>query len=1025
MKYDPAELAQTLFEEAGDALFLFDPDSEQLLDVNPMAQRLSGWTRQALLKFPITYLFRSEAPQGLQRLRNAFKKTGLFHSQEGFLLRHQRDGVWLPVNLTISRLHAEPKTLGLLTARDVREQRETLEQLRRTEARLATILSTTVNGMMQIDTAGVVTYANPAAGRILGVHRAELIGSNRRDAAWQAQRWDGQPIGDDDFTFLKVLRNGQPVQDVERLIRRPDGTQVSVTLNAAPVLDARGVVVGVVVSLTDVTAQRRAEQAVRDSEEKYRNLVETSHDLIWVLDAQGRISFVNQNGARHFYGREPEEIIGRPFTELLDPAEIARNERAFQHVRAHGSLFNFETVTRRKDGTRVYGSANFLVLRDERGNFLGTTATALDITARKLAEEALRSSEQRYRLLVERNLAGFVRSTPDGRVLDCNEALARIFGFDSKEEFQQQNTFSFYFQPEERTELLRRLQEQGHLRNHEGRRRRRDGNPVWILESVSQLMDEQGEIVYEATIIDITERKEAEEALRASEAKYRALIENLEQCIFLKDRDLRFVAVNRPFAASLGQPEEAIVGRTDFDFYPADLAEKYRNDDLGVLQEGRRLETEEENLAAGRRRVVRVIKTPVRNGDGHVEGVLGIFWDVSEQRALEAQLRQAQKMEGIGQLAGGIAHDFNNLLQAVLGNVSLALSGMPVSDPNRSLIVAAEKATLRASDLVRKLLGFSRQTLLHLQPLQLNNVVAETLEILRRSVDPQIHVEFQPAPGLGMVQADPSQIGQVILNLCINARDAMPQGGRLTLSTANVLMTEEQARRHVGARSGAGVCLRVEDTGHGMTPDVQARIFEPFFTTKEAGKGTGLGLAMVFGIVQQHQGWIDCASEPGRGTTFTIWLPRHEGPVASAPGPAKVSPNRGHETILFVEDEPVVRMVGRTILERFGYNVLLAEDGRDAVEVYQREGRRIDLVILDLTMPRLSGREALPELMKLDPQVRVIFSSGYSAEPPVPPDDRNVFGFIGKPYRPDELASTVRSVLDRAATKGRDVVTVN
>ena len=522
---------------------------------------------------------------------------------------------------------------------------------------------------------------------------------------------------------------------------------------------------------------------------------------------------------------------------------------------------------------------------------------------------------------------------------------------------------------------------------------------------------------------DVSERRDAqlrlqktEAVLRANVARYRSLVENLEQCVFLKDADFRFVAVNSPFCRAVGRSEEEILGRNDFDFYPADLARKFRDDDRQVLQ-GKRIDVEEQSLVAGRPRVVRVVKTPVREEHGRIVGVLGIFWDVTEQRNLEAQLRQAQKMDAIGQLAGGVAHDFNNLLTAILGNLSLLSGSIPMDPTARELLHAAESAAIRAATLTGQLLGFARRTRLHAEATNLNALIDEVVSLLRRTIDPRIRLQTQQQPDLWPLLADAGHINQVLMNLCLNARDAMPDGGILLLETSNVTLGPERVRQQLEARSGEFVCLKVSDDGCGMTEEIRQHIFEPFFTTKGPGKGTGLGLATVFGIVKQHQGWIECDSEEGRGTEFRLYLPRHrpsaEAVAESATQRSEAARLHGTETILFVDDEPTLRNLGRTTLQRHGYKVLLAEDGREALEVYEREGGKIDLVILDLTMPQLSGRDTFRRLRELDPEVRVLFASGYSAEA-VPEEEQALScGFIGKPYRPEALVGGVRAALER------------
>ncbi len=414
----------------------------------------------------------------------------------------------------------------------------------------------------------------------------------------------------------------------------------------------------------------------------------------------------------------------------------------------------------------------------------------------------------------------------------------------------------------------------------EVRCRHRDGSWRFLEATITNRLDDPAVAAVVVSYRDVTERKRAEEALRAGELKYRSLIENLEQSVFLKDQELRFVAANQRFCQSLGCGEADIVGKTDFDFYPRHLAEKYRRDDLVVLHQGRHLELEEQNLCGGKLRTVRVVKTPVRDGQGKTIGVLGIFWDVTEQRALEAQLRQWQKMEAIGQLAGGVAHDFNNLLTAILGNVSLVLMQLAADDPKRGLLQIAERAALRAAELTRQLLGFSRRSQLKPQPLHLGAALADTANLLRRT-NPCIQLETQVAADLWLVHADPNQMNQVLMNLCINSRDAMPDGGRIVLGLENVTIDPEQAALQLEAEAGLFVRLSVSDTGHGIPDALQPHIFEPFFTTKPPGKGTGLGLAMVYGIVEQHRGWIEFHSQVGEGTRFEVYLPRYVPPEAA------------------------------------------------------------------------------------------------------------------------------------------------
>jgi two-component system, cell cycle sensor histidine kinase and response regulator CckA len=1147
------ELSVTLFEEAGDALFLFDPDTEEIYDVNPMAQRLSGFSRAELRRLQITYLFRSEQQGGLQRLRHAYKKTGIFHSQEGFLLRHQQEELWIPVNLTVTRLHGEPKTLGLVTARDIREHREMFAQLQRMDAELRRVLAAVSDCLWsaEIDSTGRMTYRyySPVVEHITGRPPEYFLAS--------PERWLSLIHTDDRArlhkSIMRIKGGHSTCEETEYRILHPSGTTrwVRDSIRASRnghegILRLDGVV-------TDISKNKEAEEALRASEKRFRALVEKSTDAVALLDAEGVILYASPS-TQTVLGYAPEEFISRNGLEAIHPEDLPRIKRLFaQLLTEPGKSFTAELRYPHKDGSwrHIEGTG---INRLEDLAVRAVVINYRDVTQRREAQAALRESEERFRQLVENSndlicetdsetrltylspnyqdvlgyepneLLGqkvfdfvhpddfpavladlnqaksapavyrfrhkdgqwrwfestgksFQRSNGEVRVVifsrditirkQAEEELARerdllrilmesvphfIYFKDQQSRYTRINNAQmanlglrqaqqavgrtdFDFYPAELAEEFhadesRILQTGIPLVDKVERQTGVDATERWLLSTKVPIVDRKGQISGIVGISrDITERKRAEEALRASEAKYRTLIENLEQNIFLKDEHLRFIAVNRVFCRHLGLPEAEIIGKTDFDFYPAHLAEKYRADDRLVLTEGKRLELEEQNLDGGQVRTVRVVKTPVKDDQGKTEGVLGIFWDVTEQRALEAQLRQAQKMEAVGQLAGGVAHDFNNLLTVILGNVTLVQAGLGSNDANGQLLTLTEKAALRAAELTRKLLGFSRQTTLRLESTDLTSAVEETVALLRRTIDPRISLVTRLHSGVNgphareangqatppwLVQADLAQINQVLMNLCLNARDAMPTGGQLTLEMENVNVTDEMARLHLEARVGDFVRLRVRDTGEGISPDVLPRIFEPFFTTKGPGKGTGLGLAMVFGIIKQHQGWIECTSQVGEGTCFDMYLPRHtalaEENHAAAPDSA---PQPGSETILLVDDEPMIRYLGRTILQRYGYQVLLAEDGVEALKIYQGQGRPINLVVLDLTMPRMSGRDVFQKLVEIDPAVRVLLASGYSADHIVDWQSDRIFGFVGKPYRPDDLAHQVRAALDR------------
>ena len=514
-----------------------------------------------------------------------------------------------------------------------------------------------------------------------------------------------------------------------------------------------------------------------------------------------------------------------------------------------------------------------------------------------------------------------------------------------------------------------------------------------------------------ATVRALLRVRAAEEAARAAAQQWRITFDAISDPVCLLDAAGLVRRCNRAVCALLGRPFSEVIGKP----YALLMREAFGLEEapplgFGAGEPGR--QTNEIRLGD---RWFTVTADPIRDEAGAAAGGVSILTDVTRRKALEDQLRQVQKLEAIGRLAGGVAHDFNNLLTAVVGNAGLLMQALQPGGSEHQLAVAIEQAAWRAAELTRQLLGFSRQTLLWLRPVNLNESIAEVVGLLKRTIDPRVTLDVRTAADLGFVRADPGQINQVLMNLCLNACDAMPEGGGLLLEASNQTVANDHTCGRVEARAGLFARLRVADTGVGISAENLPRIFDPFFTTKQPGKGTGLGLAMVFGIVKQHDGWIECHSEAGRGACFDVYLPRLEHAEEYSASPvispsATLKPGLG-ESVLLVDDNELLRSLGGAILRQHGYNVLLAEDGQDAIEVFQREGGRIKLVVLDMTMPRLSGREALDRLRRMDPGVRVLFASGYSAEQLTEADRARIQGFIGKPYREHDLIYAVQEAL--------------
>ncbi len=628
-------------------------------------------------------------------------------------------------------------------------------------------------------------------------------------------------------------------------------------------------------------------------------------------------------------------------------------------------------------------------------------AVARDMTA------SLRASEQRYGRLFEQSLAGIFRTTPDGRILDCNEAFARLFGYDSRQEVLDQSAFSLYESVEARERFIETLRVDGTLIGYESRSRREDGTLFWTLGHAS-LLPGPPEVI-ESTIVEITTLKEAEEASQRSRERYRSVIETSQDGIlFLDLATRRILETNPALQRMLGYTADELSALTLYDIESEERASIDAN--VHRLAEERRLTLPERKFRGKDGREIAAAAYAILLEENNRQIVLAVVHNLSETRHLEAQLRQAQKMEAIGRLAGGVAHDFNNLLTAILGYADLLLDSNPSNDVRNS-VSEIRKAGERAASLTKQLLAFSRKQVLQPCILDLNEVLGETDGILRRLLGEDVALEAERAPHLWRVQADPVQIQQVLLNLAVNARDAMPDGGVLRIATRNVSLTAASVPEVPNIKEGDHVLLEVADTGHGMSAEILSHAFEPFFTTKERGKGTGLGLSTVYGIVKQSGGYVRIESVVGKGTRVLVYLARVHGPADSSSNvSARAAPRGGSETILLVEDEEAVRRLASRLLERSGYQILVAESAEDAVVLSRAYDGEIHLLLADVVLPGMNGRRLADLLSEERPRMRVIFASGYF-------DDRGVLEarseLIQKPFNPDTLARTVRRVLDR------------
>ncbi|MBZ5703634.1 MAG: PAS domain S-box protein [Acidobacteriia bacterium] len=728
-------------------------------------------------------------------------------------------------------------------------------------------------------------FANRGACRNIGYTQEELSGLTV---------FDIEPRLTEEVIHRRVqrLRTGElPVHVFETVLRRKDGSEYLVEVHLQLADAGAGTVLLAIAN--DITERKQVEEALRESEDRYRDLVQHSNDLICTHDLKGRILSVNP-AAVGFTGYSEDELLTMNLRDLLLPEFHGQFENYLAEIQAKGTATGSMLVQTKSGEKRIWEYANSLRTRDNAAAIV--RGTACDVTKRKRAEEALRQAEEKYRRIFEEAVIGIFQTTPDGRILSLNSEMSRLYGYDSPAELMASRTdiaHQGYVNPGERELFKRQVEEKGSVHNFEYQAYRKDGTKLWCRENARVVRDPSGAVLYyEGTVEDITERK-----------------------------------------------------------------------------------------------------------------------------ILEEQLRQAQRLEAVGRLAGGVAHDFNNILGVIIGYSQLLEEPPGLTEVQNKRVKEIMKAAERAASITRQLLAFSRKQILQPKVLNLNALIADVSKLLRRLIGEDVELVISAGSDLGRVKSDPSQIEQIIMNLAVNARDAMPQGGKLVIETANADLDAGYAEGHPPVQPGRYVMLAVSDTGCGMDAETRTHIFEPFFTTKELGKGTGLGLSIVYGVVKQSNGYIWVYSEPGQGTTIKIYLPRvEESPEPIAPQRSEAALPGGAETILLVEDEESLRKMARVFLENKGYTILEAKNGQEAVEIARQYRGPIHLLLTDVIMPGMSGRELAEALAASRAGIKLLYMSGYTDELVTQQGILNPgMRLLEKPFTRDSLLGRVRAILDEGS----------
>ena len=745
----------------------------------------------------------------------------------------------------------------------------------------------------------------------------------------------------------------------------------------------------------------------------YRGIFENNRAIMLVVDPEAR-RIVDANAtACRFYGYTHEEMCGMPVANInpgitakiaSDMQEATLKERDYflvKHRVASGEIRDVE----------IYSGP----FTDDRKPLL--LSIIHDVTERRRAEERLREGEERFRTLFEDAVLGLYRTTPEGEIVMANPALCAMLGYASSDDLRARNLEQDGFHPTYvRSDFKEELEREGVIRGREAVWIKADGASIVVRENARAVRSPEGKILwYEGTVEDITQRKQAEESLRQREEQFRMISENVSDMIALLDRDGKRV-YNSPSYGMLIPDQESLRGSDSFQEIHPDDRDRVGQIFRETVRTGVGQRTEYRFIAAdGRIRHIESQASTIKDGNGNVINVLVVSRDVTEKKAIDQQLLRSQRMESLGTLASGIAHDLNNVLSPILMSIEMLRKKLPGAR-DQKLLDTVESSVKRGSAIVRQVLAFGRGMKGERITLQPRHFIKEVLKIAEETFPKSIALRSAIAKDLWTISADPTQMHQVMLNLCVNARDAMPDGGLLTVSAENVVLDANYTRMNIEAKTGPHVCLSVADTGTGIAPHTLERIFEPFFTTKEVGRGTGLGLSTCLAIVKGHGGFITVYSEMGMGSTFRTYLPAlPAGAQEAGSRPEEAAPPRGSgELILVVDDEASIREVTKETLEAGGYNVLTAVDGTHAIAVYAEHRESIDATITDMVMPFMDGMATIRAIRKLNPEAVIIANSGFAGDAQTTrATDSGADAFLTKPYTARKLLALLNEVLSK------------
>jgi PAS domain S-box-containing protein len=1020
------ELYKLISENAADVIWLWDLAADRCVYMSPSVHHLSGFSPEETLALPVEQMMSpdsyrmiaAEMSRRIAELESGNESARIGTNEIAYLCK---DGTAVATE-TVTKLLSDENgavrhVLGI--SRDITERKRMEDDLRKSEEKFLKAFrsSPAVTLLTDLDNGYRLTDVNGSFERVTGYRREEAIGRTTAELRLWAD-----PAEFDEA--MDTLRTKGRIHDHEYHFRTRNGDLLT-GLISAEVIELAGHNCALT-TVIDITERKAAEQALKRSENKFASVFRSSPVAKSINDLENDGRFVEVNEAfERITGYRRDEVIGRTVTELGMWSDPNVRQEVYGRLRTDGYVRNFEHWFRKKNGDLGAGLL-FIEPLDISGRAHIIVAN-VEITDRKRAVEALRESEERFRSLFENATVGIYRTTPGGLIELANPTLVKMLGYESVSELAERNLEGAGFEPEYPRSVFRSaLEVRGMIRGVESVWTRADGSQLCVRESARCVKDAAGSTQFHEGIVeDVTDRKRAEAALKEASQFAHEVISSVREGIVVYGPDLRYQEWNRFMEEWTGVPAQDVLGRHPAEVFPflADAGLIERIEKALAGEAGDLVEFQFTVPATGLQGWAADMSGPLRNSKGEIIGVIGTVRDITaikraeeERGKLEVQFYQAQKLESIGRLAGGVAHDFNNLLTVINGYSDLLLQRLQDSEPLRSYADAIRKAGERAASLTKQLLAFSRKQVIEPRVLDLNATLRESVPLLQRLIGEDVALETHLDASLGQILADPDQIHQVIMNLAVNARDAMPQGGKLDIETNNAdLVAGDGACQHPEALPGRYVLMTVTDTGQGMDEAVRKHIFEPFFTTKETGKGTGLGLSTAYGIVRQSGGWIDVWSAAGVGTTFKVFLPRIDASPLSAGSGSRARRQGGGETILVVEDQKAVRLLTNAALQQCGYHVLQASDAEGAMLIAQQYVGTIHLLLTDVVLPGLNGKELAERLLALRPQLKVLFTSGYTSDVITRQGvlDRGV-AFLAKPFSPDGLAAKVREVLGPA-----------